>query len=131
MHIVPRLAVGVIALALAAAGCGGNQITVQEAPGGPAQLEVPGDGAALNPAATPTPTPTVDAAATPTPEAGASSTDQGATEEQPAEPAPEGTDGGGTEAPAGDDSAATDQPPPAGSGAEQFEDFCTQNPGAC
>jgi hypothetical protein len=29
------------------------------------------------------------------------------------------------------DSPDNDTPPPAGSEAEQFEDFCTENPGAC
>ena len=38
---------------------------------------------------------------------------------------------GGAEAPSTDDSATTDQAPPAGSDAEQFEDFCAENPGAC
>ena len=42
-----------------------------------------------------------------------------------------GTDSGGTTAPAQEDSPAEDTPPPAGSDAEQFEDFCAQNPGAC
>jgi hypothetical protein len=30
-----------------------------------------------------------------------------------------------------EDTAADDTPPPAGSEAEQFEDFCAQNAGAC
>jgi len=42
-----------------------------------------------------------------------------------------GTDSGGASAPAQDDSASNDTAPPAGSDAEQFEDFCAQNPGAC
>jgi hypothetical protein len=131
MHLVPRLAVGVIVLAFAAAGCGGNQVTVQEAPSGAVQLSVPGGGAALNPAASATPTATSSATPTPTPVAGASAADPTATEDSAAAPGTTGTDGGGTAAPGGEDSATTDQKPPAGSEAEQFEDFCAQNPGAC
>jgi hypothetical protein len=126
MHFVPRLAVPVIALALAVAGCGGAQVTVQEVPGGPVDLAVPGDGAALNTAATPTPT----ATATATPTAGASTANPAAT------PTPTatgttgtGTAGGGTAAPG--TSTTTTTPPPAGSDAQKFEDFCAQNPGAC
>jgi hypothetical protein len=37
---------------------------------------------------------------------------------------------GGTEAPPAD-TEGNDTPPPAGSPAERFEDFCAQNPGAC
>jgi len=36
-----------------------------------------------------------------------------------------------TPAPVTPDSPDNDTPPPAGSEAEQFEDFCTENPGAC
>ena len=125
----PRLiAVPVIVLSFALAACGANTVTVQEVPGDPVDLSVPGSGEALAPEATPTPTPTAHAhghaeagaaQATPAPDTGATET------------TPEGTDGGGTEAPAGEDSATTDQRPPAGSDAEQFEDFCAENPGAC
>ena len=38
---------------------------------------------------------------------------------------------GGASAPSQQDSASNDTAPPAGSGAQQFEDFCAQNPGAC
>jgi hypothetical protein len=130
MRLVLRLAGPVIVLALAAAGCGGAQATVQEVPGGPAQLTVPGDGEALKPAATAegtaTPTPTATAEAADTPAAGQSGTGDSA-----ADSGPSRTAGGGTAAPGGDDTATTDQPPPAGSDAQQFEDFCAQNPGAC
>jgi len=125
----PRLvAVPIIALSLILAACGGNTVTVQEVPGDPVSLSVPGSADALAPAATPTPTPTATATetpaagtaqATPTPDAGTTQT------------TPQTDTGDGTEAPAGEDSAATDQPPPAGSDAEQFEDFCAENPGAC
>ena len=38
---------------------------------------------------------------------------------------------GGATAPGSQDTANSDSPPPAGSDAQQFEDFCAQNPGAC
>jgi hypothetical protein len=121
----PRLAVPIAMLTLALAGCGGATVTVQEVPGDPAQLTIPGDGAALapelTPSPTPTPTPTVDAntaAATPTPVAGAAAT-----------PVPEETTtGGGTTAP---DTGATAPTPAPGSGNDEFEAFCAENPGAC
>jgi hypothetical protein len=125
----PRLiAVPLIVLSFTLAACGGNTVTVQEVPGDPVDLTVPGSGEALAPEATPTPTPTPTP--TGTPEASASEAtpapDTGATEA-----APEGDAGGAAEAPTGEDSATTDQRPPAGSDAEQFEDFCAENPGAC
>ena len=36
-----------------------------------------------------------------------------------------------TPTPVTPDSPDNDTPPPAGSEAEQFENFCTENPGAC
>jgi hypothetical protein len=55
------------------------------------------------------------------------------TETAPAETAPPATDGGaGAPAPeTTPDSPTNDTPPPAGSPAERFEDFCNENPGAC
>jgi hypothetical protein len=127
----PRLAVPVLALTFAVAGCGGSQVTVKEVPGSdPPALTVPGSGAALAPEATASATPT----ATETPDASAAqatATPDAATGDGTAQSAPEGTTGGGTAAPDGQDSATTDQPPPAGSDAQQFEDFCAENPGAC
>jgi hypothetical protein len=116
---VRRLVVPIVALVLFA-GCGEAEVTVQEAPGDPVELTVPGGGEALAPTATPTPTPTEEpvdpAAATPTPAAPA---------EDPGAEAAEGTDGGGTAAP------DTGEPPPPGSDPERYEEFCAQNPGAC
>ena len=125
MRFAPsRLAVPIAVFTLALAGCGGATVTVQEAPGDPVQLTVPGDGAALSPDLTPSPTPTpsatVDAnaaAATPAPDAGAAAT-----------PTPQGTTGGGTTAP---DTGATAPTPAPGSGNDEFEAFCAENPGAC
>ena len=75
------------------------------------------------------PTPTrpdaEDSEATPAPDT------SGTTPETQQQTTPEGRTEGGTEAPSTDDSATTDQAPPAGSDAEQFEDFCAENPGAC
>jgi hypothetical protein len=123
----PRLAVPIFVLTLALAGCGGASVTVQEVPGDPAQLTIPGDGAALAPDATAspsaTPTATVDpnaAAATPTPDAGAAAT-----------PTPPATTNGGATAPSAGDTATTAPTPPAGSNASEFEAYCAENPGAC
>ena len=136
MRLVPRLAVPVIVLASLVAGCGGAQVTVEEVPGAPAELTVPGNAVGLAPAAT------VDAEATPTP-AETPGADDSASSTTPEDPAsgsgdattqpttPEGTEGGGAAAPGTEDGAGTDQAPPPGSDAEQFEDFCAQNPGAC
>jgi hypothetical protein len=69
-------------------------------------------------------------------------TDDTGTTTTPEEPAPTPDDtgttttpdasGGGTAAPEPQaDGPTNDTPPPEGSNAEQFEDFCAQNPGAC
>ena len=44
-------------------------------------------------------------------------------------PADTGSGSGGTQAP--QDSPQNDTPPPSGSPAERFEQFCEENPGAC
>jgi hypothetical protein len=124
------IAVPFIVLTFAVTACGGSTVAYRQAPGEPVDLSVPGNGDALAPEATPTPTPTAtdtpeaDAAqstATPDPNAGADTS----------QAAPQADTGGGAEAPANPDSATNDQPPPAGSDAQQFEDFCAENPGAC
>jgi hypothetical protein len=123
-----------VLLAFAAAGCGGGDSTLApQVPGPPAEVKVPqasqppgdaaaaaqdaaGNGDSSTDSTTDTDSSgaaTGDATPTPTPAAG---TDQG----------------GGTAAPeATADSPTNDTPPPDGSNAEQFEDFCAQNPGAC
>jgi hypothetical protein len=131
-HAPTRLiAAPLIALTFAVTACGGATVAYKQAPGDPVDLSVPGNGDALAPEATPTPTATptetaeADASqATPTPDA---NTGAGTTQQT----TPQGNNGGGTEAPAEPDSATNDQPPPAGSDAQQFEDFCAENPGAC
>jgi hypothetical protein len=131
-------------LALGMAACGGAEVSYEEVPGPPASVPIPDDqtsleggGAAEDGAdagADATPTPDADGAAAPEDQSGAAGTDQAATTEPaPAATADPGTTdtGGGTTAPAEPDGPANDTAPPEGSEAQQFEDFCAQNPGAC
>jgi hypothetical protein len=116
------------------AACGGGEVSSDEVPGDPPALTVPSDddigsgGSADNASADADDTTggTDDPEATATPD---STTGDAGTVTPPA------TDdtSGGTTVPetAPEDSATTDTPPPAGSDAEQFEDFCEQNAGAC
>jgi hypothetical protein len=116
-------------LALAAAGCGSDDSLAPEVPGPPADVQLP------------------DATVAPTADEDAdsadqdSSTDENSTDDTTA-PEDTGATGdtgattpdtsGGTTAPEAEaDSPTNDTPPPADSEAEQFEDFCAQNPGAC
>lgn len=55
--------------------------------------------------------------------------DSGGTTAPTTPPADTGGDSGGTAPPA--DSEQNDTPPPSGSPAERFEQFCQENPGAC
>jgi hypothetical protein len=108
-----RIALILSLFALGVAGCGGDDddesaTTIPTVP-----LSVPGDETStlgddsdttvdtVPDTATPAPTPTPAPAPTPTP------------------------------TPVTPDSPDNNTPPPAGSEAEQFEDFCTENPGAC
>ena len=105
-----RIALILSLFALGIAGCGGDDdesaTTIPTVP-----LSVPGDGTSTLGDETDTTADTVPDTATPVP----------APAPTPA-PAP---------APVTPDSPDNDTPPPAGSEAEQFEDFCTENPGAC
>jgi hypothetical protein len=120
-------------LALVATGCGGGEPLAPEVPGPPAEVKVPqsaqapGDAAAQNTAGN-SGTGTSDSAT-----GSGSSGDTGADATPTPTPAGTGTDqGGGAAAPdATADSPTNDTPPPDGSNAQQFEDFCAQNPGAC
>ena len=125
------LLVTVLALALAATGCGSGGSDVPEVPGPPAELTVPRvKGAAdlsEDASATPTPTPSADATETPTPATGTTGS-TGTT----------GTTGTGgstaaTPTPAAQqqDSASNDTKPADGSPPQQFEQFCQENAGAC
>jgi hypothetical protein len=128
-------------LPLAAAGCGGGDELAPQTPGDPAAMPIPEAG---EPPGGSADEPTDEGSDTGTED---STTDPGATEDTttppadeggavPAEPpetaaAPEDTGGGTTAPPTEADGPTNDTPPPAGSDAEQFEDFCAQNPGAC
>ena len=116
-------------LALAAAGCGSDDTLAPEVPGPPADVVLP--------QATVAPSADEDADSADQD----SSTDEGSTDDTTA-PEDTGATGdtgattpdtsGGTTAPEAEaDSPTNDTPPPADSEAEQFEDFCAQNPGAC
>ena len=122
------------ALAAGAAGCGGSEVDYQEVPGPPVGVTVPDEAvdSAASGDATPTPTPT----ATAEPGATTAPSDQSGSTSEPSagtdsSTGTAGTDSGGATAPAEEDSASNDTAPPAGSEAQQFEDFCAQNPGAC
>jgi hypothetical protein len=120
-------------LALAAAGCGGDDSLAPEVPGPPADVALPESTVA----------PAADEQSTDS-NGGqdSTSTDEGATDESTT-PEDTGTtpdtgaaepdsSGGGAAAPdTAADSPTNDTPPHADSEAEQFEDFCAQNPGAC
>jgi hypothetical protein len=120
-------------LALAAAGCGGGDAAAPEVPGPPADVALP--------EATVAPTSESDSSDS-TGNDDSTATDEGTTDESTT-PEDTGTtddtgtatpdsSGGGTAAPDTQaDSPTNDTPPPADSEAEQFEDFCAQNPGAC
>ena len=129
-----RLAVPLVLLVLA--GCGGEQVVVNNVPGGPVDLKVPGSGqgftaakATATPSATPSETPTDDQAQTSeTPAAGTTTetpTDTG-TQTDP-------NSGGAAEAPTdtGGGGGGTGEAPDPGAPKQEFEDYCAQNPGAC
>jgi hypothetical protein len=123
-------------LAVAAVGCGGGDDVAPEVPGPPADVvipesaEAPGS-AASNQDETTTDesgdqsgdTGTTDEGGTPTPDATAPTDETGTTTPD--------TSGGTTAPDTTADGPTNDTPPPEGSNAEQFEDFCAQNPGAC
>jgi hypothetical protein len=124
-----RLAAPFIVLTLTVAACGGSTVAVQEAPGGAVNLTTPGNGAALDPAATATATAAAGATATPTATTTGASASTGTT--QPSTSTTTGTTGGGTQAPSTSTTGAATATPAPGSPGQQFEDFCAQNPGAC
>lgn len=114
-----RLATVLALAALVAAGCGGEE--AQKPPKKP-ELSVPGGGASPD-----GPPGTGDTTTT-----GPTTTGPTTTEPEPA-PTPGAAD---TTSPApadttSPDSAVNDTPPPPGSSAERFEEFCDQNAGFC
>lgn len=113
-----------LVLAVLLAACGGASVAVQQAPGPPVTLAEPGNPAQLAPTATATATAgaTGTATATPTTTSGTA-----ATPTPTATPTVSSGTGTGTQT----GSTGTTQPPPAGSDAQKFEQFCAQNPGAC
>ena len=116
-------------LALAAAGCGSDDSLAPEVPGPPADVVLP-EATVAPPADENADSADQD-----------SSTDEGSTDDTttPDDTGATGDTGtttpdtsGGTTAPDAEaDSPTNDTPPPADSEAQQFEDFCDQNPGAC
>ena len=126
-----RLAVPLILLVLA--GCGGTQVVVNDVPGGPVDLKVPGNGEGL--AGAPTPTPTAGATEEPTDATDdtAQAEPTAAPTEAPADTSTQTDPAGGAQAPETDTGTgtATGEPPEAGAPKKDFEDYCAQNPGAC
>jgi hypothetical protein len=135
-------------LALGAAGCGGGEVSYDEVPGAPADVPIPNDASSLegggaaddagaDAEATPTPTPDPETGTVPPEDqSGDAGTNTAAGTDPGTAPAPDGTeaaptDSGGATAPAEPDGPANDAAPPEGSEAQQFEDFCAENPGAC
>jgi hypothetical protein len=130
-----------VALAAFAAGCGGSELDYEEVPGPPVEVSIPsgtvesGGNADADAGgdATPTPTATAEPGSTtaPSDQSGSTGTTPSTDTGDTASSDTSGTDSGGATAPAEEDSATNDTAPPAGSEAQQFEDFCAQNPGAC
>ena len=122
-------------LALVAAGCGGDDSLAPQVPGPPAEVKVPqsAESPADVSAQDQAPESDSDTNSDDTTTDPDTSDDTGTgTTETPAPSDGEADQGGGTAAPdATADGPTNDTPPPDGSNAEQFEDFCAQNPGAC
>lgn len=130
MRISALLITGLLSLAVLA-GCGSGDELAPQVPGPPADVTIPDAGVS----------PSGGAAD----ESGTSDDSTGSTDEPTPEAtaAPEGSGdtgtaqpdaSGGAAAPAPEpqaDSPTNDTAPPEGSNAQQFEDFCAQNPGAC
>jgi hypothetical protein len=126
------LAIGVLAVL---AGCGGGDSLAPEVPGGPAAI-VPHDAGDAPAEAAAAAQNRNDSASTSSDDTSTSSdstsTDTGSTDTGSTDTGTTGDTSGGTAAPdTGDDTATNDTPPPADSNAQQFEDFCAQNQGAC
>jgi hypothetical protein len=126
------IAVGILGLL---AGCGGDDSAAPQVPGPPAAV-VPADSGdspteAAAAAQNRTDSNSSGSGDTST-SSDSSSTDTGSTDTGTTDTGTTGDTSGGTAAPStGEDTATNDTAPPAGSNAEQFEDFCAQNQGAC
>lgn len=127
------IAVGILGLL---AGCGGDNSAAPQVPGPPAAV-VPAESgdspteaaaAAQNRGDNSSSSTNSDSSTS----SDSSSTDTGSTDTGSTDTGTTGDASGGTSAPdTGEDSATNDTPPPADSNAQQFEDFCAQNQGAC
>jgi hypothetical protein len=121
-------------LAVVVAGCGGSDNAAMQVPGPPADVTVPqsdtapgsGSGNGASATATPTTTATPDSST-----GGGTSGDTGTTTGSTGTGTTGDTNGATAAPDTSTDSATNDTPPPDGSNAQQFEDFCAQNPGAC
>ena len=123
-------------LALAAAGCGGDDELAPEVPGPPADVVIPESDDAPAAAGTDDETTTDETGDETTDDGTADDTGAAVPDETAPAPGetgtvPETAEGGAAAPEAPADGPTNDTPPPEGSDAEQFEDFCAQNPGAC
>lgn len=141
-RITALIAAGV--LALAAVGCGDGDEIAPEVPGPPADVALPdatvaptsdesGDSSGTSDSSSSTDEGTTDEGTTDesaTPDASGTTPDASGTTPDTGAATPDSS--GGTAAPdTSADGPTNDTPPPADSEAQQFEDFCAQNPGAC
>ncbi len=131
-----RLATFLIAalMAVVAAGCGSSDAAAPQVPGPPAEVTIPESSQAPTAAAgsnsdSKSSTDSSSSSSDSSSSDSSSSTDTG-TGSSDTGTGTTGDSSGGTTSPSTGtaDSTAT---PPAGSNAQQFEDFCAQNPGAC
>lgn len=128
MRALRTTILAVAAVALAAAGCGGGEVSADEVPGSPPALTVPSDSELGAPE---TDTGTGEDATT---DEDAATDDSAATDQSAAPVAPADADGGTTvpepQAAVPDDTAETPAAPEEAP-TEQFDSFCEQNVGAC
>jgi hypothetical protein len=130
MRISALLIAGLLSLAVLA-GCGSGDELAPQVPGPPADVTIPDAGVSPSGDAADESESTDDSTGStdePTPEATAAPEGTGDTGTAPPDAS------GGAAAPTPEpqaDSPTNDTAPPEGSNAQQFEDFCAQNPGAC
>ena len=132
MRTSALLIAALLSLALLA-GCGSGDELAPQVPGPPADVTIPDAGVS----------PSGDAAADESGNPDEDSTDSTDEPTPEATAAPEGSGDTGTAEPDASGGATAPEPepqadgptndtaPPEGSNAQQFEDFCAQNPGAC
>jgi hypothetical protein len=125
-----------LVLSVGVAACGGEQVPADEVAAPPPELTIPSGGSGADAlaggASTTSTTDTSTTSTTDTTASGDTAAGSGSTAGATggtAAPAPAATPAA-TAAPQ-QDSAQNDAPPPAGSGAQKFEEFCQQNAGAC